>query len=85
MPIVQLDTSYSATHYFFEFRDPTDPTSGGSESAAPILGRCEHDAVPSLGSFLIGSNSYADSVLLDPSSPYYDASLAGGGCGYRWL
>src|ERR1700722_14797945 len=43
IPNVQIDTEYPAQSYFIDFRNPDDPTQGGTESNEPELGLCVHE------------------------------------------
>lgn len=83
-PIAVADTSYPAATYWIDFRDPNDPTQGGSESVTTI-DQPVHRVSPNVGSFDITNNNIGDGYVNDPNSEYYDASLAYAPVGYRWI
>lgn len=84
IPIAVVDTTYPANRYWIEFRDPTDPSQGGTE-AVQNIDQPVHRVQPNTGSFDIYNNNEGDGYVNDPGSPYYDASLAYAPVGYRWI
>lgn len=85
-PNVQLDTSYPSNSYFIVFRDPNDPTQGGSESVEPVWQRTQCGVSPFAGGFLVYSNDFGDQYVTDPTSEYYDGSLTNNAIyTYRWI
>ena len=85
IPTVQIDTTQPAASYFMEFRTPGDPTSGGTESTTPLLGRTVHNFGATAGSFTIVNQNEGDGYVNDPNSQYHDSNLDFAPCVYRWL
>ena len=85
VPTVQVDTTQPAANYFMEFRNPGDPTSGGTESTTAIPGRTVHNFNAVAGSFTIFNQNQGDGYVNDPNSQYHDSSLDSAPCVYRWL
>jgi hypothetical protein len=83
-PIIQIDSAYPALDYFIDYRDPSDPSQGGSESVSQSYGSQEIFGTVTVGSFTVFCQDQADGNLTDPSSQYYDGNLANIGCIYRW-
>ncbi len=86
-PNVQVDTR-TATSYFIDLRDPSDPTQGGTESVTGLnLPQCIGE--PFVGGFILFSNDEYDQFVSDPSGDYYDASIFAPSSQntviYRWI